>query len=138
MATLSGSSDQFVANAVALKMHFEYRNAVEVQMSSQADELTELQVMAALRDVEDPELGISVVDLGLVYSVEAHERTIRVAMTMTTPACPLHASISQAAEEAIRSHLPEVAAVTIEIVWDPPWNPKMMSQAARRQLGWKD
>ena len=107
-------------------------------MSTQMDELTELQVMTALREVADPELGINVVDLGLVYSAEVRERNVRVAMTMTTPACPLHASISQAAEEAIRRHLPEVAAVKIDIVWDPPWNPKMMSPVARRQLGWPD
>ena len=107
-------------------------------MSTQVDELAELQVMTALRDVADPELGINVVDLGLVYSAEVRDQSVRIAMTMTTPACPLHASISLAAEEAIRSHMPEVTTVKIEIVWDPPWNPKMMSQTARRQLGWRD
>ena len=107
-------------------------------MSTEVDEFTGLQVMTALRAVLDPELGINVVDLGLVYSAEVRERNVRVVMTMTTPACPLHASISQSAEETIRRHLPEVAAVKIEIVWAPPWNPKMMSPAARRQLGWRD
>jgi metal-sulfur cluster biosynthetic enzyme len=101
-------------------------------------QISETDILAALHDVIDPELGINVVDLGLVYSAEARDRDINLVMTMTTPACPLHASISQAAEEAIRDHIPEVANVRVEIVWEPPWHQRMMSDSARRQLGWRD
>jgi metal-sulfur cluster biosynthetic enzyme len=107
-------------------------------MQGDGDQIVEARIMAALRDVIDPELGINVVDLGLVYSAEWNQGDVHVAMTMTTPACPLHASISEAAEQAIRGHIPEARDVRIEIVWDPPWNPMMMSETARRQLGWKE
>jgi metal-sulfur cluster biosynthetic enzyme len=97
----------------------------------------EAQVWEALRAVLDPEIGVNVVDLGLVYSVEASGNDVRVAMTMTTQACPLHAYIAEAAEAAIRQLAPEAGTVRIDMVWDPPWSPAMMSDAAKQQLGWR-
>jgi metal-sulfur cluster biosynthetic enzyme len=96
------------------------------------------QVRDALRRVVDPEIGINIVDLGLVYSVDVHDRHVHVAMTMTTPACPLHTYISQNAQATIRQLVPEVASVQVEMVWDPPWSPAMMSEAAKQQLGWME
>ncbi len=96
------------------------------------------RVREALRQVLDPELGIDVVDLGLVYEVAVRDRDVRVVMTMTSPACPLHGVLTAAAEAAIREHDPDVRRVEIEMVWEPPWSPDMMSEAARRRLGWKD
>jgi len=96
------------------------------------------RVREALRQVVDPELGIDVVDLGLVYEVVVRDRDVRVVMTMTSPACPLHGSLTAAAEAAIRERDPDVGRVEIEVVWEPPWSPAMMSEAARRRLGWKD
>jgi metal-sulfur cluster biosynthetic enzyme len=90
----------------------------------------------ALREVVDPEIGINVVDLGLVYSVEHHDRDVRVAMTMTTEACPLHEYLAQAAEAAIRRRAPELARIAVDIVWEPAWTPAMMSDSAKRLLGW--
>ncbi len=95
------------------------------------------QVWNALRTVIDPEIGINVVDLGLVYSVEASGDQVRVAMTMTTQACPLHAYLTEAAETAIRQFAPDVATVRVDMVWDPPWSPAMMSATAKQQLGWR-
>lgn len=95
------------------------------------------QVWNALRTVIDPEIGINVVDLGLVYSVEVSGDQVRVAMTMTTQACPLHAYLTEAAEAAIRQFAPDVAAVQVDMVWDPPWSPAMMSDEAKQQLGWR-
>jgi len=100
--------------------------------------LTEAEVRDALREVVDPEIGINVVDLGLVYNVALHDRDVHVAMTMTTQACPLHGYLTAAAEAAIRARSPDAERVVVEIVWEPPWHPRMMSQAARRQLGWTD
>ncbi|GIX49388.1 MAG: hypothetical protein KatS3mg131_3599 [Candidatus Tectimicrobiota bacterium] len=96
--------------------------------------MTQEEVLNVLRHVIDPELGINVVDLGLVYSVDIQDGHVRVAMTMTTPACPLHDYLLQAAEAALWQHLPEVQSVHVELVWDPPWQPTMMSEAAKRQL----
>ena len=97
----------------------------------------EAQVWEALRGVLDPEIGINVVDLGLVYSVEVSSNDVHVAMTMTTQACPLHAYITEAAEAAIRQRAPEAGTVRVDMVWDPPWSPAMMSAAAKQQLGWR-
>lgn len=96
--------------------------------------IDEEAVWNAMRSVIDPEIGINVVDLGLVYGVEVSGNAVRVAMTMTSRACPLHAYLTEAAEEAIRRNAGDAVSVRVEMVWDPPWNPDMMSDAARRQL----
>jgi metal-sulfur cluster biosynthetic enzyme len=98
--------------------------------------VTETQIWEALRAVIDPEIGINVVDLGLVYGAEIRDDEVHVAMTMTTEACPLAEHLVAAAEQAIRARHPDVARVRVEMVWEPPWSPAMMSDAARRQLGW--
>ena len=87
-------------------------------------------VNRALKEVIDAEVGVNIVDLGLVYSVAAEGSTVEVKMTMTTPACPLHESIMEEAESAIRRSLPEIASVRLELVWSPPWQPSMMSEEA--------
>lgn len=98
---------------------------------------TEGQVRKALREVDDPEVGINIVDLGLVYGVDMSDGRVHIKMTMTTPACPLHTYLSTASQEAIRKHFPDVNSVDIEFVWDPPWDPARMSPAAKQQLGWR-
>lgn len=94
------------------------------------------QIREALRLVVDPELGMNVVDLGLVYSVEVRDGEARVALTMTSPTCPLGESLREEAEAAIRQNVPGVASVSVDLVWDPPWDPSRMSAAARERLGW--
>ncbi len=97
---------------------------------------TEEQIRDALREVDDPEIGINIVDLGLVYGIEVSNDRVHIKMTMTTPACPLHNYLSTASQEAIRRHFPEIRQVEIELVWDPPWEPTKMSSSAKQQLGW--
>ncbi len=92
--------------------------------------------LQALRDVIDPEIGLNIVDLGLVYSAEMEDGDVRVAMTMTTPACPLGETLREQAEAAIRRNVPGVTSVAVDMVWEPPWHPSMMSDAARAELGW--
>lgn len=98
----------------------------------------EERVRTALFSVLDPELGINVVDLGLVYGVQADSREVRVQMTMTTPACPLHASMRRDVESVIRRVCPGVESVVVDLVWEPPWDPSRMSEDAKRLLGWAD
>lgn len=86
------------------------------------------RVWAALRKVDDPELGINVVDLGLVYSVAVEGKRAEIRMTMTSPACPLGPYITDQARAAIEDELPELESVDIELVWDPPWHPGMMAE----------
>jgi metal-sulfur cluster biosynthetic enzyme len=96
------------------------------------------QIREALRHVIDPELGINVVDLGLVYGIDEKDGSVRVTMTMTTPACPLGESLAEQAEATIRQNVQGVMSVSVELVWDPPWQPSMMSGAARKRLGWAE
>ena len=98
--------------------------------------VTEQAVLDVLATVPDPELGIDIVDLGLIYHLETRGDQVRIEMTMTTPACPLHAHLRQAIEQAIRTRLPEVKTVDVVLVWEPPWHPMLMSLDARRRLGW--
>jgi metal-sulfur cluster biosynthetic enzyme len=88
-----------------------------------------------LREVIDPELGVNIVDLGLVYDVRVLDGMARVWMTLTTPGCPLSAYLDDAIRAALDG-VPGVDTVDVRIVWEPPWHPEMMSDAAKRQLGW--
>src|SRR5512147_2133847 len=96
------------------------------------------QIREALRHVIDPELGINVVDLGLVYGIDVKDDGIRVTMTMTTRACPLGESLAEQAEATIWQNVQGVRSVSVDLVWDPPWQPSMMSDAARKRLGWAE
>lgn len=87
-----------------------------------------------LRGVYDPELGVNVVDLGLVYDIREEPDRVRVIMTLTTPGCPLHDAIVGAARRALWQVLPD-RPVDVELVWEPRWTPDRMSDAAKEQLG---
>lgn len=96
------------------------------------------QVREALRRVIDPEIGINIVDLGLVYGIEVAGGDVRVDVTMTTPACPLGEYVLAGAEAAIRRDVPGARSVEVRLVWEPPWSPERMSDEARHQLGWRN
>ncbi len=98
---------------------------------------SEQDILQALRGVNDPEVGVNIVDLGLIYSVEIHGDAARIVMTMTTPACPMHSYLTEEVREAILSRHEEVESVNVELVWDPPWSPQMISETGKRQLGWQ-
>ncbi len=97
--------------------------------------LTVDRVRDALRLVIDPEIGVNIVDLGLVYEVTVTNSDVHVELTMTTPACPLSEYVTTNAEATIWQNVPGVTAVNIDLVWEPAWNPDMISDEARRQLG---
>jgi metal-sulfur cluster biosynthetic enzyme len=96
------------------------------------------EVEDALRRVVDPELGINIVDLGLVYAVVVGGGAIDVTITATSPACPLGEELRREAEAAIRRAVPGVESVRVALVWEPPWTPDRMRADARRRLGWDD
>lgn len=91
-------------------------------------------VLEALRAVIDPELGIDIVSLGMVYEVTVVGGEVHIDMTLTTPGCPLHASI-EADVKHVLGQVPGVDGVNVELVWDPPWTPESMSDAAKSSLG---
>jgi metal-sulfur cluster biosynthetic enzyme len=93
------------------------------------------QVYEALHEVYDPELGVNVVDLGLIYDLDVSaDGFLTIIMTLTTPGCPLHESISEGIGVALQD-VPGLTAGEIRLVWDPPWSPERMTAEGRRQLG---
>jgi len=92
-------------------------------------------VEAALREVIDPELGINVVDLGLVYRIEVNGGAVEVDLTMTTAACPLGEQILLDAQQRVEA-VPGVEHAMLQLVWEPAWRPERMSPAAQERLGW--
>ncbi|MGQ9365861.1 metal-sulfur cluster assembly factor [Azospirillum sp. A39] len=107
-------------------------------MSDRSDAVRDA-VREALRAVIDPEMGIDVVELGLVYGIDvAPDGAVSVRLTMTSPACPLGEYLRETAESAIRVAVPEAGGVDVALVVEPPWTAERMSPAARRQLGWPE
>lgn len=104
------------------------------EKTAESDEpITEDRVMDALKSVYDPELPVNIVDLGLIYDVNINGRNVNIKMSLTTPGCGMGATIAKQAEMAIKPL--GVKNVFIDIVWDPPWNPDMMSDEAKERLG---
>lgn len=93
------------------------------------------QVREKLTEVLDPELGLNVIELGLVYEIsEPADGDLIIRMTMTTPGCPMHDNISEAVEWAL-FRVDGVASIKVDVVWDPPWTPEMMTDEAKAKLG---
>lgn len=90
--------------------------------------ITEAAVLDALRQVLDPEIGMNIVELGLIYDVAIAGSGVRVAMTLTSAGCPMGESIRSGTEIALLN-LPGVSAAHVELVFDPPWHPGMISQS---------
>lgn len=98
-------------------------------------ESTRAQIYEALYSVYDPELGVNVIDLGLVYGVDLDEDGfVTITMTLTTPGCPMHESISAGVGAALKD-IPTLTGGEIQLVWEPAWEPSRMSDEGRRQLG---
>ena len=98
------------------------------------NEISEATVLETLRQVVDPELGCNIVDLGLIYSVSITGIKVAVEMTLTTAGCPMHDSIRYGAQNALL-HLAGIEEAKVEVVWDPPWHPSMMTEFARNVTG---
>ena len=98
--------------------------------------MDESDVQQALKTVEDPEAGMNILDLGLVYAIDVEPGKVRVAMTMTSPACPAASYLVDEAVAAIRAIAAEGSDVQVELVWEPPWTPERMSEQARMRFGW--
>jgi metal-sulfur cluster biosynthetic enzyme len=90
----------------------------------------------ALRAVDDPEAGMNIVDLGLVYGVDVSDQRVHVAMTMTTAACPMTDMIVAQVRDVLERIVPVGMSVDVELVWDPPWTPDKMTGIAKEHFGW--
>lgn len=90
----------------------------------------------ALRKVVDPEVGINIVDLGLIYRLESDGESVRIDLTMTSPACPLGDMIVAEVHSALSPLLPEGEHADVRLVWEPPWDPSMIAPGTKAKLGW--
>jgi metal-sulfur cluster biosynthetic enzyme len=96
---------------------------------------TRSSIRDALHQVIDPELGVNIVDLGLVYGIWIDDDGVRIEMTMTTPACPLGEYLKDLVESSIKASHDDADNVEVVFVWDPPWTPDLLSDEGKHQLG---
>lgn len=111
--------------------------AIEQEVAIERMDPEELRdpIIAALRQVHDPEIPVNIYDLGLIYRIDiAANGDVAVDMTLTAPACPVAGMMPVLVEEAVRT-VEGVGKIQVELVWDPPWNPEMLSEEARLELG---
>ncbi len=111
----------------------------ETRMLADIGGSVEERVEAALATCYDPEIPVNIIDLGLVYDTRVNEREdgsydVGVKMTLTAPGCGMGTSIAADAEQKL-SELDGVTSASVEVVWDPPWNPQMISEEGRKKLG---
>lgn len=112
------------------------RVGIAAAVGDRAAATLEAQVWGALASVDDPELGLSVTDLGLVYAVDARSDRIAVQLTLTSQHCPLGRLLQTEAIGAIRRAVGDGPEVDVDLVFQPPWSPARMTAAVRSRLGW--
>jgi FeS assembly SUF system protein len=109
-------------------------NSNPIQDVLNAQELQE-QVIDVLRNVYDPEIPVNIYELGMVYNIDIDASgAVAIRMTLTSPGCPVVGSLPAEVEDRVRS-IEGVTSAMVDLVWDPPWTPEMMSEAAKLQLG---
>ncbi|OQA22418.1 MAG: putative 1,2-phenylacetyl-CoA epoxidase, subunit D [Actinobacteria bacterium ADurb.Bin346] len=97
-------------------------------------QITKEDVLSALSEVYDPEIPVSIVDMGLIYKIDVDpDNNVDVDMTMTTKGCPMHSMITYQAQKRIEK-MDGVGKVKVNLVWDPPWSPDMISQKIKDRL----
>lgn len=99
--------------------------------------MTDPDILQALAEVMDPELGISIVDLGLVYRADLAADGITVEMTTTAPTCPCSEIMAGEARRTLRRRFPDTPRIRVRLLWDPPWSPALMTDEGRSALGWE-
>jgi FeS assembly SUF system protein len=93
------------------------------------------EIIKVIKTVYDPEIPVNIFELGLIYNIDINDKKrVSIQMTLTSPACPVAGSMPIEIENKIYS-VPEVDFVEVKVVWEPPWNQEMMSEAARLELG---
>jgi metal-sulfur cluster biosynthetic enzyme len=106
-------------------------------MGTSIKEETQSLILEALHNVYDPELGVNVVDLGLIYNVDVDEHGhVTIDMTLTTPGCPMHESLAEGVGAALQG-IPGLVDGEIRLIWNPPWDPSRMTEEGRRLLGFE-
>jgi metal-sulfur cluster biosynthetic enzyme len=111
-------------------------NIVDRSIADRRDVPTPARVIDALHEIVDPEIGLDVVDLGLIYDLEVDGQNVRVRMTLTSVGCPVGPSMVTGVKRAVEMRVPGVKSCTVELVWEPAWSSERMSPSARAAMGW--
>jgi FeS assembly SUF system protein len=113
---------------------FTIQNSIFEQVGAPVSSLRE-RVIAVLENIYDPEIPVNIYEIGLIYEVNVDDQdNVHVLMTLTSPMCPVAESLPPEVEEKVAA-IDGVAGATVEVTWDPPWDPDMMSDAAKLELG---
>jgi FeS assembly SUF system protein len=108
---------------------------ITTETTANGSEDLEGEIIAALRTVYDPEIPVNIYEIGLVYGIDIDPNgAVVVRMTLTSPGCPVAVSLPLEVEAKVKM-IPGVSSARVDLVWDPPWTPEMMSEAARLELG---
>lgn len=99
------------------------------------ESISKESIIELLKTVYDPELGVNIVDLGLIYDLQIEEDQVKITMTMTTPGCPMHDAIVGGVESRLNAEA-AIQSVQVDVVWNPPWTPDKMSEEAKEQLSY--
>tara|TARA_B100000424_G_C22856686_1_gene456679 strand:- start:378 stop:674 length:297 start_codon:yes stop_codon:yes gene_type:complete len=91
------------------------------------------KIIAEIKKIYDPEIPVNIYELGLIYDVSIDEQNVKIKMTLTTPNCPVAESLPKEVKDCVMQ-IDEVKKVDLDLVWDPPWNKSMMSEAAKLEL----
>ena len=110
------------------------KSSKKTSRENEASANLEEQVIDALRCVYDPEIPVNIYELGLVYSIDARPEEVLIRMTLTSPGCPVAGSLPLEVQSRV-GEIEGIKSVKVELVWDPPWNPDMISEAGKLQLG---
>ena len=105
------------------------------QLSTIEQSIIHNNAVEAIKTCYDPEIPVNIYEMGLIYDIKvAADGGVLVVMTLTTPHCPAAQTLPREVEAKVKA-IPNVSAVVVKVVWDPPWNPSMMTEAARLELG---
>ena len=96
--------------------------------------VTEESIYEAIKEIIDPEIGINIVDMGLIYDVDINETTVDITMTLTSPGCPAGGQLVNGTQH-VTQQLDGVEEVNVSVVWTPRWTPELMSEDAKDELG---
>ena len=108
--------------------------SAEQRRQAEVDALGE-RIIEAMKTVYDPEIPVNIYELGLIYKVDVEDdNSVRIEMTLTSPGCPVAGTLPGEVEEKVRD-VEGVTGAEVEVVWDPPWNPSMMTEEAQLELG---
>ena len=124
------SDDQRLERAESLLSADEASADADAELGRLANQITD-----ALKTVYDPEIPVDIFELGLIYKIDVDDdRHVHIDMTLTSPACPVAGILPDEVKEKVEG-VEGVAGATVEVVWEPPWNPSMMSEEAQLELG---